>query len=371
MPNTTKIKSTLLVVDDEVSNVDTVIEALGESYTVRVATDGESALESVKKAPPDLIILDVMMPGLDGFEVCRRLKADPTTQEIPVIFLTALHETMDKTKGFSAGGVDYVTKPFHFADIHARVEAHLELHRRKCKLQQSYDKLRELETLRDSLVHMIVHDMRSPLSLILGNLELVEMETVPKEAADCINRALSSTKALLQMVSTLLDISKMEAGEITLDVSAVDIKELASETIRMVEPVKGRRKLTLTSPKAIGEIQGDADLIRRLLQNLIGNALKFTNKETGTIAVRIESAEEEKVRVSVVDNGPGIPLEYRDKVFDKFCQVAARKQGQVHSTGLGLTFCKLAVEAHGGRIGLESKLGKGSTFWFELPRRLR
>jgi signal transduction histidine kinase len=172
----------------------------------------------------------------------------------------------------------------------------------------------------------------------------------------------------MEMISTLLDISKMEAGQMTLELSAVDMKALVSEAIRMVEPLQGQRRLTLTSPEEMEALSGDTHLIRRVLQNLIGNALKFTDKEEGVVTVRIEIAAEDKVRVSVADNGPGIPLEYREKVFDKFCQVAARKQGQVYSTGLGLTFCKLAVEAHGGRIGLESDVGKGSTFWFELPR---
>jgi two-component system, sensor histidine kinase and response regulator len=362
-------KPTLLVVDDEVINIDILIEALGDDYRVRVATDGAAALHSVTKALPDLILLDVMMPGIDGFEVCRRLKDDPTTRDIPIIFLTALNETTHKIKGFSAGGVDYVTKPFQFEEVRARMEAHLEIRRQKRELQQSYDKLRELETLRDSLVHMIVHDMRSPLSAILGYLELAKMHPLPQQAADYIGRALSNTGTLLSMVSTLLDISRMEAGQITLELSAVDMRDLASQTVQMVEPLKEQRRITITSPEKMETFKGDADLIRRVIENLMGNAIKFTDKEKGIITVCIENATEDKVRLSVVDNGRGIPPEYREKVFDKFCQVAARKQGQMYSTGLGLTFCKLAVEAHGGGIGLESTVGKGSRFWFELPRR--
>lgn len=365
----TDTKPTLLVVDDEVINIDILLDAFGDEYSVHVATNGAAALDSVHKAPPDLIILDVMMPGMDGFEVCRRLKADPISQEIPVIFLTSLNETTDKAKGFTVGGVDYVTKPFQFADVRARVEVHLELRRQKQELQQSYDKLRELETLRDNLVHMIVHDLRSPLSVVINCLELAEMEALPTDAADWIAKGLNSSRTLLGMVSTLLDISKIEAGQMTLDVAAVDMEELAVEVMQMVEPQKGQRNLTLTSPGEIGELTGDADLIRRILQNLMGNALKFTDKDTGIIAVSIENAGSDRVRVAVADNGPGIPPEYREKVFDKFCQVAARQQGHMYSTGLGLTFCKLAVEAHGGSIGLESEVGKGSTLWFELPRR--
>jgi len=369
-------RPTLLVVDDVVTNIDMLLGTLSEDYVVRVATDGAEALDSVKKDRPDMILLDVMMPGLDGFEVCRRLKDDPTTRSIPVIFITALNETMDKVRGFSVGGVDYVTKPFQPEEVRARVDAHLEirrqkleLRRQKCELQQSYDKLRELETQRDSLVHMIVHDMRSPLFAILGNLEMAEMRPLPEGTAICVGRAMSATYMLMEMISTLLDVSKMEAGQMTLEFSEVYMRDLVIETIRMLEPLQCQRTLTLTAPEEMEAITADTCLIRRILQNLISNALKFTDKDKGIITVCIEIAAKDKMRVLVVDNGLGIPLEYREKVFEKFCQVAAHKQGQCYSTGLGLTFCKLAVEAHGGRIGLESEVGMGSTFWFELPRR--
>jgi two-component system sensor histidine kinase/response regulator len=362
-----ELRPILLVVDDVATNIDILLGALCEEYIVHVATDGADALYSVKKARPDLILLDVMMPGMDGFEVCRRLKDDPTTRDIPVIFITALNETLDKVKGFSVGGVDYVTKPFQPEEVRARVSAHLEIRRQKNELQQSYDKLRETEIQRDSLVHMIVHDMRSPLFVILGNLEMAEMKPLPDVIATCIGRAMSASYMLMEMISTLLDVSKMEAGQMTLEFSEVYMRDLVMETIQMLEPLQYQRRLTLTAPEEMETITGDTRLIRRILLNLIGNALKFTDKDKGIITVCIEIAAKDKMRVSVVDNGGGIPQEYREKVFDKFCQVAAQKQGQGHSTGLGLTFCKLAVEAHGGRIGLESEVGVGSTFWFELP----
>jgi two-component system, sensor histidine kinase and response regulator len=364
-----ELRPILLVVDDVATNIDILLGALSEDYIVRVATDGADALDSVKRAIPDLILMDVMMPGMDGFEVCRRLKDDPTTHDIPIIFITALNDTIDKVKGFSVGGVDYVTKPFQPDEVRARVDAHLEINRQKYKLQQSYDKLRETEIQRDSLVHMIVHDMRSPLFVILGNLEIAEMKPLPDGMATCIGRAMSASYLLMEMISTLLDVSKMEAGQMTLEFSEVYMRDMVMETIQMLEPLQGQRRLTLTAPEEMEAITGDTRLIRRVLQNLIGNALKFTDKDKGIITVCIEIATKDKMRVSVVDNGGGIPLEYREKVFDKFCQVATHKQGQGHSTGLGLTFCKLAVEAHGGRIGLESEVGGGSTFWFELPLR--
>ena len=363
----TETKPTLLAVDDTAANIDILLDALGNDYAVRVATDGAAALNSVKKVLPDLILLDIMMPGMNGFEVCQRLKEDPATKEIPIIFLTSLSEDADEARGLALGAVDYITKPFNTAIITARVRNHLELRRQKLALQQSYDKLRELEELRDSLVHMIVHDMRSPLAGILGYLELTKSANLPTKPAAWVGKALSTTRTLMEMISILLDVSKMEEGKMILDISTVDMQAMVNETIEMVEPLQEQRLLIATSPGEIESLACDAQMIRRVLQNLIGNAIKFTNKETGVITVSIVNASAKTLRVSVEDNGRGIPPEYCEQVFDKFCQVEARKEGQGRSTGLGLTFCKLAVEAHGGRIGLESDMDKGSTFWFELP----
>jgi len=359
----------IMVVDDTPANLQLLHQMLRENaYRVLAFTDGRMALTAAAKSPPDLILLDIKMPGMDGFEVCERLKADEVLKEIPVIFISALSETIDKVKAFAVGGVDYITKPFQFEEVNARIETHLEIRRQKRELQQTYDKLSELETLRDSLVHMIVHDLRSPLTVVTGYLQLAEMEQLSKEAGEYVGKAIIATGTLLEMISTLLDVSKMEAGLMTIERADVDMRDIVSETIRMIQPLKGLRCITITSPEEMETLAGDAALIKRVIQNLISNAIKFTDKDTGIITVGIEVVDKEMVRVSVVDNGHGIPLEYREKVFDKFTQVAATKQGHQYSSGLGLTFCKLAVESHGGRIGLESEVGKGSTFWFELPR---
>ncbi len=358
----------ILIVDDVPANLELLSAIIRDrGYEPRPVPSGKLALLAAQADPPDLILLDIRMPEMNGFEICERLKADTVLKDIPVIFVTALTDTEKKVKALSMGAVDYVTKPFQVEEVCARVETHLELYRSKRELQRSYDKLRELETLRDNLVHMIVHDMRSPMMVILGNLEMAEMEPLTKNLADCIDTASISAITILEMISSLLDVSKMEAGQMTLELSAIDMRVLVNETFRMVETLRGQRVLNLTSPMKMEMIVGDARLIRRVLQNLIGNALRFTDKEKGTITVGIEIADD-NVRVSVEDNGTGILPEYREKVFGKFFQVDKRKKGRTYSTGLGLTFCKLAVEAHGGRIGLESDVGKGCNFWFELPR---
>jgi two-component system, sensor histidine kinase and response regulator len=360
----------IMVVDDIPQNLTLLQDMLRTSgYEVFALPNGEMALKAAAKNPPDLILLDIRMPGLNGYEVCERLKADQHTAEIPIIFLSALHEAEDKVKAFQAGGVDYITKPFQSEEVEARVRTHLKLRKQKRELQESYQQLKELEELRDNLVHMIVHDMRSPLMGMTAYLDLLtnfEKDTLSPTAAQYLAAAEASTSALLEMVTSLLDISRMEASRLPLNLIECDLGEIISEVLGKLGPLKSRREINVDVPRTSLRVTADRQLIIRVIQNLTGNALNFT-AENGRIRIGAQQAGTH-VRVVVEDNGPGIPPAYRQKIFQKFAQVEARKEGKRCSSGLGLTFCKLAVEAHGGRIGVDSDEGKGSTFWFELPR---
>jgi signal transduction histidine kinase len=360
----------VIVVDDTPANLQLLTGMLKErGYKVRPVPSGKLALQAAKNDPPDLILLDIMMPEMDGYEVCERLKADEKLREISVIFISALNETMDKVKAFGVGGVDYVTKPFQFEEVDARVSTHLELQRQRRKLKENYEQLRRLEELRDNLVHMIVHDLRNPLTGISGFLDLalvLEKETLTKDGLDYLQTAKRSTIAVIDMVSAVLDVSKMEAGEMKLHLVECNLVRIAADLMSGMQSLKEAREMILDAPPAPVTVVADKDLILRVIQNLLGNALKFTPSD-GWIRLGIE-LDENRVCVRVWDNGPGIPPEYRERVFEKFGQVEARANGKKYSTGLGLTFCKLAVEAHGGSVGVESEVGKGSTFWFVLPK---
>ena len=363
-------KGNILVVDDTPANLRLLTGMLkDEGYRVRPAPSGRLALQAAAKDPPDLILLDINMPEMDGYEVCEKLKADETLAGIPVIFISALTETMDKVKAFQSGGVDYVTKPFQFEEVQARVEAHLNLFRLKKEVEYQYQALKELEKLRDSLTHMIVHDLRSPLTGILSSLQLIQMmakDRLEAEEMEDVKRAVQATRVLVDMVSALLDVNRMESGEMPLNLKDTDLGKLAVAALETLGGLTKDRDVGFDEASDPVKASVDQDLMRRVMANLVGNAVKFT-PAGGSVKLRV-LARDGGFRGEVRDTGPGIPDAFREKIFEKFGQVEAREQKEKHSTGLGLTFCKLAVEAHGGTIGVDSEMGAGSTFWFEVPQ---
>lgn len=342
----------ILIVDDTPANVLLLVRMLTErGYKPRSVLSGKLALQAARAEPPDLILLDINMPDMNGYEVCEQLKADAALKEIPVIFISALSETIDKVRAFRAGGVDYVTKPFQFEEVYARVQTHLQLHR--------------LEKLRDDLTHMVVHDLRNPLSVIFGFLDIMDHESskLSARARAFLPLARFCAADLLNMISTILDVSKIGAGEMNLQRETCDLNALLRAVLATTQPL-GNRTVTLCVQEPAQTVTVDVGLIRRVIQNLLSNALRYTPAE-GNVRVAV-SASAREVRIAVTDAGPGIAAEDHQRIFEKFGQVGGHSNRV--GTGLGLTFCKLAVEAHGGRIGVESEEGKGSTFWLVLPR---
>ena len=359
----------ILIVDDTPTNLHLLAGLLQKrGCHARAVPSGKLALQSARHNPPDLILLDINMPEMDGFEVCTALKSDEKLADIPVIFISALSETLDKIKAFSVGGVDYITKPFHFEEVEVRVKTHLELIRQKKELQESNRRLQKMEILRDSLAQMIVHDLRSPLTAILGNLELIELCELDKMSPDgreYVDRGKNVTKMVIELVSTILDVGKMEAGNMTLKLSSCDPAIMVRKSLRTMESLKGNKQMTLVASSDSVQLLCDVDLVSRVIYNLLGNAIKFTPGD-GHIRCGI-AASPDRIRFSIADDGSGIPAEHHEKIFEKYGQVGTGRDQRKYSTGLGLAFCKMVVEAHGGQIGLESEVDKGSTFWFTLP----
>lgn len=366
-----KTKATVLIVDDMPDNIMVLDEVLNAQHEVIAATSGEKALKIVRSAsPPDLVLLDVMMPGMDGFEVCRQIKGNDQTAFIPVVMVTALSGHDDRIESLNAGADDFLTKPIDPIEVVARVKSLLRVKKLHDELQHSFTELKRLEELRENLTNMIIHDLRTPLTGVIGALSLMQdLDSVQEdpEAEELQQMASQNSDKLLTMINDLLDITKMESGELRLQRTKVDASDLAAEVENTVRPVAQFEEINVAYEIAPGlaKLSADRDMLCRVLVNLVANALKFS-PTNGTVRLTAESAPDGFVKLAVLDNGPGIPAGYEKKIFEKFGQVEEGERKKL-STGLGLTFCKMAVEAHGGKIWVENAPERGSNFCVLWP----
>ncbi len=364
-----KTQNTILVVDDMVENVHDLISALSEEFRVVAATSGEEAINIVNSgSPPDLILLDILMPGLDGYETLRRIKATESGRRIPVFFVTVVDKTLEKIKGFSLGAADYITKPFDIEEVRARIRTHLRLNHLQTAYEHAYRALSELEEMRDNLVKMVVHDMRSPLMALCASLELLLINPASSMSADerkLLKNGLAAGQDLTNMVTSLLDVSRLEEGSMPLDIKPCFISHTLRQAVDRLAPLTRSHRLTVELPEREEATWCDQEITERIITNLVTNAIKFS--PPGSTIRIVLSHKKGWSRVSVTDNGPGIPLEYQTKIFDKFAQVRQRASGKKFSSGLGLSFCKMAAEAQGGCLTLESREGEGATFTLFLP----
>jgi len=373
-PSSLEQAASVLVVDDNSINrymLSQHVTQLG--LTPDSAENGRVALEKLRERPYDLVLLDVQMPELDGYGVLEEMKSDAALREIPVIVVSGVDELESVVRCVERGAADYLTKPFNPTLLKARIGACLEKKRLSDEQRENYRRLQELERLRDSLVHMVVHDLRTPLTSLLTGLYTLDMlGELPADQKECWTMSVQGGETLLAMINDLLDISKMEQESVNLDYSTVDVAALVERGVKQVEHLSRDKgvELSVSVDPEIGPVPADEDKLRRTLVNLLGNAIKFTPRDGRiSVSVRAEERGEEAqgVRFAVTDTGEGIPREAFGKIFEKFGQVENRKAGRTLSTGLGLTFCKMAVDAHGGRIWVESEVGKGSTFFFTIP----
>lgn len=371
----------ILVADDVPANVELLFDQLNSlGYRTIAAYDGPSAIAACFEHSPDLCILDVSMPagdlGVDtrstGFEVCRRIKRDPRTSRIPVIFVTALNDTGDRVKGIEAGGDDFLTKPHNRLVLGARVRSLLKLKAATDALENSYRKLRELEKVRDDLMKMIVHDLKSPLTSVLATLEMLgdgDFGALGDPQRVAIGDAEGKAEDLLALIEDILEVARIEEAAISLSYSpiapAAFLAELVHEWSHRFQQENTRASLNVDDETPIFE--ADKALIKRVFSNLIQNAVTHSSTPIDlTLGAR---KMPDGILFTVTDNGPGIPPEYHEVIFRKFGQVAGPNAPRVRSSGLGLTFCKLVVDLHGGMIWVKSREGEGSSFYVQLPVR--
>ena len=370
----------ILVADDVPANVELLFDQLHTlGYRTISAEDGPSAVASCAAYCPDLCILDVSMPagnlGVDdrstGFEVCRRIKRDPRTSRIPVIFVTALNDTTDRVKAIEAGGDDFLTKPHNRLVLGARVRSLLKLKAATDSLEDTLRKLREVEKMRDDLMKMIVHDLKTPLTSILATTEMLidgDFGPLNPEQRKWLTDAEGKADDLLALIGDLLEVSRIEEATMTLDLKPIApaalLSEVANEWSIRFQQENATAIVDVTDDAPVFE--ADKTLLKRVLGNLVQNAL--THSASAITLQLCARRDGDGILFTVADNGPGIPAEYHEVIFRKFERVKNQSIPRTRSSGLGLAFCKLAIDAHGGRIWVQSAgEGKGSAFHFSLP----
>ena len=356
-----------MIVDDSELNrmmMESFIDEMGHASVT--ASNGKEALELLGREHPDLILLDVMMPEMDGFEVCRRIKSDETTRMTPVIMVTALDKVDDNVKGIEAGADDFLTRPFDGTILTARTKALLQS-------KELNDEVLQLEQTKEDLRKMIVHDLRTPITSIKMSLELLrnQMDAIDEKQEELIQIAAADAEDALLLINNILDLSKMEAHKMEVRKEDTSISEMFRETVARVKPLTARQGLSLEIKEETEDVYCEIDkhLISRVLTNLLSNAFKFAEKKSSVI-LSVKQFEDGKVEIGVVNKGQTISKADQKKIFEKFGQGADDKVNL--GTGLGLTFCKFAAEAHGGSIRVESpppyyKTGAG--FFVTLPLR--
>jgi len=354
----------MLVVEDDPRSrklLEGYLQSAG--FRVRSAPDGIAGLALARQEPPDVVLLDVMMPGMTGHEVCRELKADPQTRLSQVMMVTALSGVPDKVLGLDTGADDYVTKPVRREEFLAKVRALLRARRLLLDVEQARAALaarnEELE-LKKTLAQTLVHDLKNPLAAILGNLELLALECDTR-LQRLIDRARQGAGRMQCMILDLLDVERLEDGRLSPQLQRVDAAAIARECVQEAEVAARLARVGLeTDLPESAWVRADPALLRRVLDNLVANAV--THSPRGKVVEVAVCPRPEGVEIAVSDEGSGVPPEHREQVFEKYAQVQLRASGVSTNRGLGLTFCRLAVEAQGGTIWIDEAPGGGACF---------
>ena len=361
----------ILIVDDVMSNV-LLLKVLltNEKFQIATASNGRQALDQVIKEKPDLVLLDVMMPDMSGFEVSQQLKANPETAEIPIIFLTALNSTADIVKGFQVGGDDFISKPFNKEELIIRVTHQISLIAAKRIIVAQTEELRKTIIGRDKLYSVIAHDLRSPMGSIKMVLNMLILnlpsDTIGPEMYELLTMANQTTEDVFSLLDNLLKWTKSQIGKLKVvyqDIDMVEVTEGVIEIFSMVAELK-KISIRLETPSKL-EVYADIDMIKTVIRNLLSNAIKFSNEET-EILVTVQEQEGMAV-VSVKDSGCGIDEENQKKLLHTDTHFSTFGTNNEEGSGLGLLFCQDFVIKNGGRLWFTSVKGEGSIFSFSIP----
>jgi two-component system sensor histidine kinase/response regulator len=361
----------ILAVDDDRINLRIIGGILRhEGYEIAEASSGEQALEVYAAFQPNLVLLDVMMPGIDGFTTCRTLKKAYGDKCAPVIFVTAKSEADDVVMGFDAGGVDYLTKPFRPKEVVARIRTHLSNQQLVEQQKLLVSQLSKANADKDRFLGMCAHDLRNPLSSIRGLAELLDEDAVgpmSAEQKEIIQTIHGASQSMLQLVNELLDVATIEGGHLKLDKAPTSVAEIVERSVHLsnMEAAKKNTKIEMVRANGDPIVDVDRNKMRQVVDNIISNAVKYSPK--GSIVTVVIHANDTVAGFAVRDNGPGIPDSERHLLFKDYGRLSAKPTGGEKSTGLGLAICRKIVEAHNGTIGVENIPGRGAEFIVSLP----
>ncbi len=364
----TPVRQNILIVDDVPANLKILSEILeGEGYTVHPVISGRQALQVAEHEPPDLVLLDIMMPGIDGYEVCRQFKERPSLRDVPIIFISALNDTDDIVKALKSGGVDYISKPFRAEEVLARVNTHLALNRQKKELQV-------LSAEKDRFFSIIAHDLRSPFNSFLGltrmlvdDLHVLDLKEI-KEIALILRNSAANVYGLLENLLEWATIQRGMAGFHPRSLLLMNFMENSLHAMKEFAITKGIG-ISYDVPDDL-MLSADANMLGSVFRNLISNALKFTHKG-GTVTVSAKDQGNGNVLIAIQDNGIGMSSEMVDRLFRLDRQTGRKGTEGEASSGLGLIICKDFVEKHGGRLWAESEEGKGSVFYLLIGKEVK
>ena len=368
-------RGSILVVDDTPANLKLLSDLLKrQNYVVRAARSGPVALMSARSNPPELVLLDVSMPDMDGYEVARQLKSTEDTRDIPIIFTSALNETDDMVRAFEVGGADYITKPFKFKEVLARVENHLTLARQRREIEKLREREKQrfemLNQLRNQFVGGATHDLKNPLAAVQGNLLMIERQKDPINSENTqhyVTQIRRSIEKMQSLLSDMLDYLRIETQHVLNNLEPVQLQTYLPKIVADFEMQARENQVTLAIEIAPETPAVDLDKrqFARVVENLVSNALKYTPQQ-GEIRV-VAYAEDEIVCIEVHDTGMGIPEDAMDNLFKPFFRVKSKEHNKIAGTGLGLSVVKAIVEQHGGTVTASSVEGEGTTFQIHLP----
>jgi two-component system sensor histidine kinase/response regulator len=362
---TTEARPCVLVVDDEERNRTLLRAMLRDGYRTLEADSGAAALDVLQREHVDLVLLDVMMPGMTGYEVCQRVKQSPRDSWLPVLLITALADQEQRNIGLQAGADDFLTKPVDRRELLLRVSAFLKLRAQDLLIRLQLKKLTDLQTAKDEMLSLMVHDLRSPLSGIIAHLGLLIDQLPAGEMREDAEAALRGSNVMLKSLEEALQIRLLEEGQLPITRTVVDLGRLLDDAVATLTAVARRKRIEVsTAMEGKAKASVDGKLVRRAIENLLGNALKYTpeGKDVSVIVRHLSDS----VEVDVADRGPGIPAELKNNMFEKFGSVEVKKGGSRKGFGLGLYLVKLVAEGHAGDAQVLDREGGGAVFRVRL-----